>query len=72
MESHKTGESRRRFRFTEFETQIAQLDKKLVDLSLQLGSPPLDSQLVQDLGEDYMQIQSEIYALLAEREQLQG
>jgi hypothetical protein len=48
------------------------LEKKLGDLTLYLESPPLDSQLVQNLGEDYMQIQNEIYALLAEREQLQG
>jgi hypothetical protein len=32
----------------------------------------LDSQLVQEQGENYMQIQNEINALLAEWEQLQG
>jgi hypothetical protein len=41
-------------------------------VTLQLENPPADSQLAEELGEEYMQIQNEINALLAEWEQLQG
>jgi TolA-binding protein len=66
----KKGESRRKYRLQEIETQIAQLEKQLAALTLQLENPPADSQLVEELGEDYVQIQNEINALLAEWEQL--
>ena len=68
----RKGESRRKYRLQEIETEIAQLEKQLAALTLQLENPPADSQLVEELGEDYMQIQNEINALLAEWEQLQG
>jgi ATP-binding cassette subfamily F protein 3 len=66
----KKGESRRKYRLQEIETQIAQLEKQLAGLTLQLENPPADSQLVEELGENYVQIQNEINALLAEWEQL--
>ncbi|MBE9473415.1 MAG: ABC-F family ATP-binding cassette domain-containing protein [Chloroflexi bacterium] len=68
----KRGESRRKYRLQEIETQIAELEKQLAALTLQLENPPADSQLVEELGEDYVQFQNEINALLAEWEQLQG
>jgi ATP-binding cassette subfamily F protein 3 len=66
----KSGESRRKFRLQEIETQIAVLEEQLAGLAEQLEAPPVDSQLVEELGEDYVQIQNEINALLAEWEQL--
>ena len=66
------GESRRKFRLQEIETRISELELHLADLSQQLESPPPQSELVQQLGEDYVEIQNEINALLAEWEQLHG
>jgi hypothetical protein len=66
----KKGESRRQFRLGEIEARIADLEGQLSALALQLERPPADSQLVEALGEDYVQIQNEINALLAEWEQL--
>ena len=43
---------------------------QLSDLGQQLETPPADSDAVQQLGEDYVEIQNEINALLAEWEQL--
>ncbi|MFL7891789.1 MAG: ribosomal protection-like ABC-F family protein [Anaerolineales bacterium] len=64
------GESRRKFRLSEVEEQIAQLEAQLATLALRLENPPTDSTQVQELGEDYVEIQNEINALLAEWEQL--
>jgi ATP-binding cassette subfamily F protein 3 len=69
-ESRKKGESRRKYRLKQIETQIAQLEEQQAALILQLEKPPADSQLVEELGEDFVQIQNEINALLAEWEQL--
>jgi ATP-binding cassette subfamily F protein 3 len=66
----KKGESRRKYRLQEIETQITQLEEQLAVLTQQLENPPADSQLVEELGENYVQIQNEINALLAEWEQL--
>jgi hypothetical protein len=41
-------------------------------ITLQLENPPADSRTVEELGEDYVQIQNEINALLADWEQLQA
>ena len=68
----KKGESRRKYRLHEIETRIAELEDQLVSLTRQLEDPPANSQLVEELGEDYVQVQNEINALLAEWEQLQG
>ena len=64
------GESRRKFRLQEIESRIADLELQLSSLSQQLEIPPADSELVQQLGEDYVEVQNEINALLAEWEQL--
>lgn len=66
----KKGESRRKYRLQEIETKIAQLEKQLAALTLHLENPPADSQLVEELGEGYVQTQNEINALLVEWEQL--
>ena len=64
------GESRRKYRLQQIETRIAELEEQLASLTRQLENPPGDSELVEELGEDYVQIQNEINALLAEWEQL--
>ena len=66
------GESRRKFRLLEIENQIAGLETQLAALTLQLENPPAESDLVQELGEDYVHTQNELNALLAEWEQLHG
>jgi ATP-binding cassette subfamily F protein 3 len=63
-------ERKRRARLQEVEGRIALLEEDLSALSLQLEKPPADPQLVQELGEDYMQIQNELEALISEWEQL--
>ncbi|MCJ7534718.1 MAG: ABC transporter C-terminal domain-containing protein, partial [Anaerolineales bacterium] len=64
--------SRRKFRLLEIENQIAGLETQLAALTLQLENPPAESDLVQELGEDYVHTQNELNALLAEWEQLHG
>lgn len=66
------GESRRKFLLQEIENQIAGLETQLAALTLQLENPPAESDLVQELGENYVQTQNELNALLAEWEQLHG
>jgi ATP-binding cassette, subfamily F, member 3 len=64
------SEYRRRARLQEVETQVEKLEARLAEITLQLENPPADPDLVQALGEDYVQIQNEIEAWLAEWEQL--
>lgn len=66
----KKGESRRKLRLLEIEEQITRLEEQLATLALRLENPPTDSAQVQELGEDYVEIQDEINALIAEWEQL--
>jgi ATP-binding cassette subfamily F protein 3 len=66
----KKGESRRKYRLHQIETRIAELEEQMAALTRQLENPPADSQLVEELGEDYVQVQNEINALVAEWEQL--
>jgi len=63
-------ERKRRVRLGEVESRIALLEGNLAAISLQLEHPPADPGVVQRLGQEYMQIQDEITALLAEWEQL--
>ncbi len=63
-------QKRRKARLAQVERQIADLEVRLSDLSTRLESPPPDSLKVQQWGEDYVQIQNEINALLAEWETL--
>ena len=63
-------EHQRQVRFEELETRIAYLERDLADISMQLEDPPEDAEKVQHLGEEYVEIQNEINALLDEWEQL--
>ena len=64
------SEYRRKARLQELEEEIAYLEARLSDLSDQLEVPPADPESVQQLGEDYVQTENEINALLREWEQL--
>ncbi|HSF80155.1 MAG TPA: ABC-F family ATP-binding cassette domain-containing protein [Anaerolineales bacterium] len=72
--SKQTGSSaaerRRLARLAEIEREIAELETQLAGLGLQLESPPADPGVVQRLGEDYVELQNMINALLSEWEQL--
>ena len=68
---HGIRQARRRSaRRQQIETEIADLERHLSQLSKQLEKPPSDPVEVQNLGEDYVQCQNLIDALLAEWEQL--
>jgi ATP-binding cassette subfamily F protein 3 len=72
-QARPSGEHRRRqARLQEVEAQIAGLEARLAGLASQLENPPADPEVVQQLGEDYVLVQDEINALLAEWEQLQA
>jgi ATP-binding cassette subfamily F protein 3 len=60
----------RQVRLEEIETRIAYLERDLSKISMQLEDPPEDARKVQHLGENYVEIQNEINALLDEWEQL--
>jgi ATP-binding cassette subfamily F protein 3 len=61
---------RRRARLEEVERLITSLETHLETLSRKLENPPDDPGKVQNLGEEYVRVQAEINALLAEWEQL--
>ena len=63
-------ERRRKARLQELEARIADLEARLSELAEQLESPPADLSVVEELGEDYVESQNAINALLAEWEQL--
>ena len=64
------AEKRRQTRLLEIESQIAALERQLANLGRQLESPPADTEIVQRLGEDYVELQNLINALLSEWELL--
>jgi ATP-binding cassette subfamily F protein 3 len=68
----RTGmsEHQRQVRLEELETNIAYLERHLADLSMQLEDPPDNVEKVQQLGEDYVETQNEINALITEWEGL--
>ena len=68
--SSTNQERRRRARLQEIEVQIADLEEQLAALSLQLENPPSDLDKVHQMGENYVQIQNELNALLVEWEGL--
>ena len=70
--AHREGDTNQGQTQEEIENQITLLEDQLAALAIKLENPPADNLLVEELGEDYMQIQNEINALLAEWEQLQG
>jgi len=61
---------RRRARLETLEAEIASLEERLAELGRQLENPPPDAERVQKLGADYVRVQEEINALLAEWEKL--
>jgi ATP-binding cassette subfamily F protein 3 len=64
------AERRRQERLQALEARIAELESRLAELSDQLASPPAELSLVEQLGEDYVETQNEINALLVEWEHL--
>jgi ATP-binding cassette subfamily F protein 3 len=63
-------ERRRQARLEEVEAQIAELEKELSSLSERLAEPPADHLEVLQLGDDYVEIQNELEALITEWESL--
>ena len=63
---------RRQSRLKVVETRVAELEIQLGHIGDQLAAPPDDPQLVQRLGDDYVEIQNELHALIAEWESLHG
>lgn len=61
---------RRLKRIKEIETRIVSLEEELSALAIQLEDPPIETEQVKQLGEDYVEIQNEITALLNEWETL--
>ncbi|MBC8506689.1 MAG: ABC-F family ATP-binding cassette domain-containing protein [Anaerolineales bacterium] len=62
---------RRQRRVEEIEKRVEELEMQMAEISHQLENPPEDSADVQRLGDDYVEIQNEMHALIAEWEQLQ-
>jgi len=62
---------RRQKRIKQIENRAAELEIQLAEISQKLENPPQDSAEVQRLGDDYVEIQSEMHALIAEWERLQ-
>jgi ATP-binding cassette subfamily F protein 3 len=65
-----TKERRRRARLEEVETRVAELETQLEIISEKLANPPENSNEVIRLGDDYVEIQNELEALIVEWEQL--
>jgi ATP-binding cassette subfamily F protein 3 len=63
-------ERRRRTRLEEVETRVAELEAQLETISEQLTNPPDTPDIVLRLGDDYVEIQNELDALIVEWEQL--
>jgi ATP-binding cassette subfamily F protein 3 len=63
-------EKRRLKRLEQIESQVAELETELSRLSETLADPPSNPDIVQELGENYVEIQNEINALLSEWEGL--
>ncbi len=64
-------ERRRRKRLKEVDTQIVTLEEQLTALGRRLETPPADPIKVQQLGGEYVRMQSELERLMAEWEGLQ-
>ena len=63
---------RRQTRITQIETRVAELERQLAGISQQLENPPSNSDVVQRLGDEYVEIQNEMHALIVEWEQVQS
>ncbi|MFC1878694.1 ribosomal protection-like ABC-F family protein [Chloroflexota bacterium] len=69
--SHTSNQQRRRkARLAQVEEQISTLEEQLSTLAQKLENPPDDPRQVQKLGKDYVSVQNELDALLAEWEEL--
>jgi ATP-binding cassette subfamily F protein 3 len=69
--SHAAAQERRRLaRLAQVEEQIAALEARLSGLARQLEDPPADPEEVEKLGHDYVDVQNQLEALLAEWEEL--
>ena len=65
-----TAERRRKARLAEVEARVADLEAQLAALGDQLAAPPANPAVVQKLGDDYVEIQNELEALIGEWEGL--
>ena len=66
------AEQRRRLaRLEQVENRVAEFEAQLANISLKLENPPESPSEVQQLGDDYVEIQNELHTLIAEWEQLQ-
>ena len=63
-------ERRRQARVVEVEARVAKLEVQLAEISAQLALPPTDPAEILRLSDDYVEIQNELEALIAEWEQL--
>ncbi|MEA3350596.1 MAG: ABC-F family ATP-binding cassette domain-containing protein [Chloroflexota bacterium] len=61
---------RRKARVQEIETRVTELETQIAKISAQLAQPPDNPEKVHRLGNDYVEIQNELQALIAEWEQL--
>ncbi len=61
---------RKTARLEQVEARVAELELRLAEIGEQLAAPPDNPKLVQRLGDDYVEIQNELHALIAEWEQL--
>jgi ATP-binding cassette, subfamily F, member 3 len=81
VESYRSGRStknrsqaeqrRRKVRLNKVEGRVNELETQLAKISQKLENPPENPAKVQRLGGDYVEIQNELQALIAEWEQLQ-
>jgi len=65
-----TAHRRRQARLEEVETQVAELETHLSNISEKLAAPPTDADEVLCLADDYVEIQNELEALIVEWESL--
>ena len=66
----KAQQRRRKARIQEIEARVTALESRAAEISRILADPPDDTEKVQLLGDDYVEIQNELHALIAEWEQL--
>jgi len=64
-------ERRREARLKEVESRISELEVQLSAISEQLAVPPSDQEVVHRLGDEYLEIQNELEALISEWESIQ-
>ena len=66
----RTQERRRKTRLEEVENRVTELELQLAAIGEALASPPQDPEEVLRLGDDYVEIQNELEALIREWESL--